>query len=1521
MTPDSSIAVPSSNSVDNPQFNVIASEPEPVDGLPSPKLKKIATDLIFNNLVELGKSLPNGSLPLHVADMKLPMRSLTSDTMYEMSFRKWFRHLMKTVVGGEEPESSPIDTHFDDDLMLQTNELEVPFSELSDWDNYYYSEELLLNYYKRLPKSHKDFLCNVRSDDILNVLCEEDLHINLKGIKSICNTDHMNALYQDIYDLYLVGKALEKLPTSKRIAKQNSVINLFSRIDSDRNLLDNLTEKLLPFIQKSFLRSNSHTELNRLFLSAEMAVLDVQPVCSIKDEFILSLAYLDWLFSLPPALPLSSLQTGQLSTIRASNVDALFSKLTMYMIQNITFSVPPIDELNTSIHPLFVWFLSSGIFNGYAFITEWSSPTLATLSPLTPEDYTVLCLNNCVTIDLVPEVRRKTEREVEEIAEVDVDTDTSIVIVSGYHWRKAVADAIMTHEMLEFLEKNPFINQSPYKDIVEAFPPVQDIIGRDLQTQLAVMQRSILPLSSEIIFIRMLLENIYLVGPQPSSTAMKRRTYAYSYVPYEILTFLSPSPTPGLYWDQSMYILIRHVLDYIIVRDVNKGAVYSAVYSRFMQFYEQCLKEVSSCQNKSPKQLDDIFEAQLNDLFNLEIFKEKFYFKQLPQSQSLTIPANAGRYFSTLIVRGVLSRLPAHSKVLIKLLLHIAISFMVYLRVITDYQLYVNTPEPPVSNPSTTFSRMMAYLSHTPSWRLFLLVVDSFAKFLGSGQLKAHVLDMFLVTHMNYKDCVDTFELDSAFEEDSVLSPEAAKDAQDLTKLILTRTLQIFYTQFMREEAQWAIQKGVPERKLDGLVHILHSSHPIIFYLYNLTVLLRAHEQDSTKPVISKSIPFSDLPYVVKYLQNLLPDIKFYKQVAGPHNREPCIYAVSASKTLIVPLPLPLDGSNKASVRFAYRISQSASTNKDGASLNEDTSSRWSVLKEVQQSWTCIYLRHKSIYTLDPIREENLAIYLLYRVVYNMVICRAHGNISVIEKILTSKVLPDKYLHNSQLFNPIDFAYIRKYIAESNRLADELELRVQRTYKSCSLGILDLFSQSLLPVAVDFTFKDCIRSAVLRTLMLRLITLFDADLATLDFSPLWANSHSKEDASVLPKSIQEEPYVFGGELITQHASDNTAADIGSKTEDPRDNVGNAILERNNDTSKSLPSDENYSVTDDDVLSITVVLDSIQSLHKADLPSLVFKHFARCSQPYFAPQWNLNSIDPALLTLHQQQRLSLKSLLFPGFYLPHELSLILTTVSELSQTRYIVGLEDTDYTPVAISFALLIQHFISHLSAGDLLLLLVACTGAPICHVFSNKLYLEMCLQYPIFHQLLSTRILEDILAYLPENLFELLGLNLEYVDPIIYLHDDDPNTVADLTTDQQELLELMARAIGLHPSNVTLLRLLPGGACSFFNSLKATCGSLPKVAVIVAEQGIPDSLTISLPDSQHSEVISLKDVSFRDLTNRINGLLASGLSGKHVAAYLDLKNLEAKSFRCACPQDLTFVYNVLQILAVCSMYR
>ncbi|ESU36405.1 Hypothetical protein DHA2_152204 [Giardia duodenalis] len=1528
MNPDSPIAVPFSTPLDNPQLNIVASEPEQVDRLPSPKLKKIAADLIFNNLVELDKSVPSGSQHLHDTDMKLPMRSLTSDTMYEISFRKWFKHLMRTVVGGEKQELSPINAHFDDGMMLQTNELGTPSGELSDWGTFYYSEKLLLTYYKRLPKSHKDFLYSVRSDDVLSVLYEEDLHINLKGVKSLRDMGHMLPLYQEIYEVYIIEKALEELPVSKRPKEKSFVMDLFSRINSGRNLLDNLTEKLLPFIQKSILRSNSHTELNRLFLSAEMAVLDAQPVCSIGDEFILSLAYLDWLFSLPPTLPLSSLQTGQLSTIRASNVDALFSKLVMYMIQNITFSVPPIDELHTSIHPLFIWFLSSGIFNGYSSIADWSSPTLATLSPLTLEDYAALCLTNCVTTDLGTEVRLRAETEVKKAAEAeaeaetDTDTNTNIVMISGYYWRGAAADAVMTHELLEFLEKNPFINQSPYKDVIEAFPPVKNIIGRDLQTQLTVVQRSILPLSSEVIFIRILLESIYLVGPQPSYTATKRRTCAYSYVPYEMLTFLSPSSAPGLHWDQSIYILIRHVLDYIIVRDVNKGLVYSAIYNRFMQFYEQCLKEVSNCQNKSPEQLDDIFEAQLNDIFNLEIFKEKIYFKQSPQSQPLAIPANASRYFSTLIVRGVLSRLPAHSKVLVKLLLHIAISFMVYLRVITDYQLYVNTPEPPMSDPSTTFSRMTARLSHTPSWRMFLLVVDSFARFLASGQLKVDVLDMFFITHMNYKDCVDTFELDSVFEEDAVISPEAAKNAQDLTKLILTRTLQIFYTQFMREEAQWAIQRGVPTRKLDQLVHILHSSHPVIFYFYNLTVLLRAYEQDSTKPIISKSIPSSDLPYVVKYLQSLLPDVKFYKQIAGPHDVESCIYAVSAAKTLIVPLPLPLDGSNKASARFAYRISQAQSTpeNKDSMPL-EDISSRWSVLKEVQQSWTCIYLRHKSIYTLDPIREENLAIYFLYRVVYNMVICRAHGNISVIEKILTSKVLPDKYLHNNQLFNSIDFAYIRKYIAESNRLADELELRVQRTYKSCSLGILDLFSQSLLPVAVDFTFKDCVRSAVLRALMLRLITLFDADLSTLDFSPFWAKSPSKKDASVLPRDIQEEPYVFGGDLIMQHSSDNTAEEVDSKIESHRDDVGSTTLEENSVTPSSFPSNEDHPVASDDVLSLAVVLDSLQSLHKADLPSFVFKHFAQCSQPYPAPQWNLNFVDPTLLAFHQQQSLSLKCLLFPGFYLPHELSLLLTAISELGQARYIVGLEDADYTPVAISFALLVQCFVSHLSAGDLLLLLIACTGASICHTFSNKLYLEMCLQYPIFHQLLSTRILEDILAYLPENLFELLGLSLEYVDPMAYLRRDDANTATDLTADQQELLELMARAIGLHPSCVTLLRLLPGGVCSFFDSLKATCGSFPKIAVIVAKQGIPDSSTVSVPNSQHGEVISLKDVPFRDLIDRINGLLASGLSGRHVAACLGLKNLEADLSRNACLQNLAFVYSALQILVVCSMYR
>lgn len=191
MNPDSPIAVPSSTPLDNPQLNIVASEPEQVDRLPSPKLKKIAADLIFNNLVELDKSVLSGSQHLHDTDMKLPMRSLTSDTMYEISFRKWFKHLMRTVVGGEKPEFSPINAHFDDGMMLQTNELGTPSGELSDWGTFYYSEKLLLTYYKRLPKSHKDFLYSVRSDDVLSVLYEEDLHINLKGVKSLRDMGHM----------------------------------------------------------------------------------------------------------------------------------------------------------------------------------------------------------------------------------------------------------------------------------------------------------------------------------------------------------------------------------------------------------------------------------------------------------------------------------------------------------------------------------------------------------------------------------------------------------------------------------------------------------------------------------------------------------------------------------------------------------------------------------------------------------------------------------------------------------------------------------------------------------------------------------------------------------------------------------------------------------------------------------------------------------------------------------------------------------------------------------------------------------------------------------------------------------------------------------------------------------------------------------------------------------------------------------------------------------------------------------
>ena len=1452
---------PPNTSVTDYHHDNVGTESDQVDDPPSPKLRRATSDLIFDNLIELGRSTPNRYHSFYDADIKLPMRSVANDIMYELTFRKWFKHLMKTVVGGEELELPSISTHFDDYGMTRSPGLELPSDELSGWDTCYYSEELLLNYYKSLPKSRKDFLSNIQAEDVLSILYEEGLHINLKEIKAAYNADHMQSLYCDLYDLYIVGKALEGRPEPEKAVEQSSIVGLFSRIDPNRNLIDNLVIKLSPFVQKSFLHSNYHTELSRLFLSAEMTILDNQPICSIKDEFTLSLAYLDWLFSMPPVLPLSSLQTGQLSTIRAANLDALFSKLTMYMIQDITFSVPPIDELHTHINPLFVWFITSGVFDGYTSITRWSSPALATLSSLTSEDHDALHLH----------IQRKASREDEKEGKVDTDTDSSIVIVSGYNWRQVASDAIMAHELLEFLEKNPSIDQSPYKDIINAFPPIQNIIERDLQTQLTTVQRSLIPLSSEIIFIRTLLEGIYLVGPTPSATVEKRRTRAYSYVPYEMLTFLTPASTPGLYWDQSIYILIRHVLDCIIVRDVNKGVVYSAIYSRFLHFYEQHLKESSTCQHQSFEQLDDIF--------NLDLFTQKVYFKQAPQSTSLNISANAGKYFSTLIVRGVLSRLPAHSKLLIKLLLHIAISFMIYLRILADYELYINTPKPPVLDPSTTFSMMEAHLSHIPSWRMFLLVIDSFTRFLASGQIQVDIPNMFFISYMTYKDCLDISELDSAFGEDLEISAEASEDAQALVKLILMRTIQIFYTQFMREEAHWAIQRGIPEHRINKFVSILHGSRPLTFYLYTITILLRTNDPDFIRPAISKIIPRSDVPCVARHLQYLLPDVKFYKQVAGSYSEDPCIYAVSAAKTLIIPLPLSHDNSNEDFTRFTHckPQSQSIQTDQIDASSDEDLNSRWLTLKEVQQSWTCIYLRHKSIYTLDPIREENLAVYLLYRVVYNMVVCRAHGHISLIEKILTSKVLPDKYLYENPLFTPTDFASIRRYIDESNKLADELALCVQRTYNSCLTDALDLFSQSLFPVSVDLTFKDCIRNAVLRALLLRLITMFDADLATLDFSPLWNRPHPKAQVSESVLDTQKEPYVFGGESITQPLLDGS------------------------------------------ILDTSIALDSTKLSYKIEFLSFTFKSFAYCSRPYLAPQWNINTVDSILLTLHQQQGLSLKYVLFPGFYLPHELSLLLVNVAEIIRARYVVGLEEAKYTPTAISFALLVHRSAAHLSAGDLLLMLVACTGVSICPNFSNGLYLEMSLRYPIFHQILSTRILEDILAYLPENFLELLGLSLSYVSPLDYLREDYSDTIVNLSADQQELLEAMIRAVGLHPSCITLFKLIPDEIGFFFDGLKYSYGSMSKVAVITAKQNMPDSLEIPLPNSTRTKIISLKDASLRDLINSIGELLTSGLSGGHIAAYLGLTNLESTSSKYASPQDIAFVYNVLQMLVICSM--
>lgn len=1527
MNPAPSATISLSTATNSAQITIIGSDIHQVGGSLSLELQKITNDLFFDNIIDLGKYVPHGFQHLKDTDINLPMRSAINDIKYEMSFRKWFRLLMKVVVGGEEPESSSKFLEYWHGNVIKNGELWLPLGDLSDWDTSYYSEELLLKYYQSLPKSRKDFLCNIQPDDVLSVFSEQGVRINMREIKASSNTDHVKPFYQDIYNLYLAGKESEALPESERTANQTPIMNIFSRIDANRSLIDNLSNRILSAVQKNFLQSNSHTEINGLILSAEMSILDSQPVCSIKDEFTLSLAYLDWLFSLPPILPLNSAQGGQLSTIRASNADALFSKLFMLLSQDITFSVPPIDELNTFINPLFIWFISSGIFNGYATVTEWSSPTLATLSMLTPDDYRALHMNYSRYNSMVSRTKTKEDDDIgaDTNTNTNPDENSDISIISGYYSYEMINTNMTIEHIIEFFTKNPFVKKSPYMEVIKMYPPIQDIIGRDLQTQLSAMQRSIYHLSSETMFIRLLLENIYIVGSVPSGAAEKKTSCAYTYIPYEMLTFLSPAPTPGLYWDQSIYILIRHILDYIIIRDVNKGVVYSTAYSRFMQFYEQFLKEASNSQNKSYEQLDDIF--------NLDIFTKKIYFKQAPRSQPLNIPANAGKYFSTLIVRGVLSRLPAHSKLLIKLLLHIAVSFMVYLRVLADYELYVTTPKPLPAEPSTTFHAMKAHLSHTPSWRMFVLVVDSLARFLASGQIKTDILNMFLITHMNYKDCLDTFELDSAFEEDTEISPEAAGDAQDLIRLILTRTIQIFYTQFMREEVHWAIQKGVPERKINKLVYILHSSHPVVFYFYNITILLHTQEPDSVGPAVSKTIPLSDLPYVVKYMQCLVPDIKFYKQVAGTDEDDPCIYAVSVAKTLIVPLPLPLDDSNKGSSRFSYHAqqsqeqSQSSSIDKGSASVSKDTESRWLVLKEIQQSWTCIYLRHKRVYTLNSTRGENLAVYLLYRVVYNMIACRAHGHVSVIEKILTSKVLPDRYLHNNPLFSSMDFAHIRRYIAESNKLADELELRVQGTYKSCSTGALDLFSQGLLPFNVNFTFKECVRSAVLRLLILRLMAMFDTDLTTLDFSPLWDSTHPKKSAPEPTDDTQREPYVFGGESIVQSVVDNSTVEIDSWGESRRMTVDGAVLDHDHCASSLLPSEENHqrkpvslpSITDSNAMDMTIVADSVQSLHKADILSFILKNHAHCTKLYLTPQWNIYSVDTALLALHQQQGLVLKYMLFPGFYLPHELSLLLATISEITRARYTVGLDATKYTPIAISFALLTHHLAAHLSAGDLLLMLIVCTGASICNSFSNNLYIEMSLRYPIFHQILSTRVLEDILTYLPENFLERLGLSLEYVDPLTYLRRSGSNTIDDLTADQQELLEVMAQATGINPSYITLLRLIPNCADSVFNDITNMHELLPRIAIIVTKQGMPDSLEVPTPNSTDTNVISLKDASLTDLVKQISSLLACGISVRHVAIYFGLRNLEVASPGYACQQDIALIYNILQTLVICNM--
>lgn len=1525
MNPTSSTTVPLNKTTDNDNLDTFEADINPVDRLPSSELQNITNDPFFDSLIESDKYVSRGPQDLKGAEISLPMRSSINDIKYEASFRRWFRRLMKTVVGGEEPETSSAEAQYSDSNIIQNGELWFPSCDLSDWDTCYNPEELFSKYYQSLPKSRKEFLHDIQSADVLSILFETGVHINMRDIKAHPNTDHMKPLYNDLYDLYLEGKKLENLPKVKKAGEQPPVMGLFSCMDLTKELVSNLSDKILSSIQKMFLQSNSHTEISRLVLFAEMSILDSQPLCSIKDEFILSLAYLDWLFGLPPVLPLNSTLAGQLSTIRASNVDALFAKLSMFLSLDITFPVPPIDELNTSISPLLAWFVSSGIFSGYSTADEWSSPALATLSALTPDEYQVLHIDCCKNYSMARKTKSKDGDNINTGADTNECPD--IAIVQGYYAYETICSDTTIEDLSEFSTNDPSIGKSPYKDVIEIYPPIDDIIGRDMQAQLSTTQRSIYPLSSETMFIRLLLENIYLVGSIPYDTP-KKKSQAYTYVPYEMLAFLSQAPDTGLYWSQSMYLLIRHVLDCIIVRDVAAGVVYSATYSRFMQFYEQLLKEVSNSQNKSPEQLDDMLEAHMNDIFNLDLFTKRVYFKQAHQHQSLNLPANAGKYFSTLIVRGVLSRLPAHSKLLIKLLLHISISFMVYLRVLTDYELYVTTSKKPSTTSSSTFHAMKDHLSHTPSWRMFILVVNSLARFLASGQIKADIFNMFFITRMNYKDCLDAFELDSAFEEDTEISPEIANEAQDLIKLVLTRTIQIFYSQFMREEAYWAIHNGVPEHKIDRLVYILHSSQPITFYFYNIAVLLCKETLDSDKNDVSRTIPLSDLPYAIKYLQSMLPDIKFYKQTAGSNGKYPCIYAVSAARTLIIPLPLPLDDSNKDSSRFTYRMQQ----HEKLVPIDKDcTSSRWSVLREAQQSWTCIYLRHKNIYTLNSTREENLAAYLLYRVTYNMIACRAHGHVSVIEKILTSKPLPNKYLSDNPLFSSTDYAYIRKYIAESNKLADEMELRVQSIYKSCSTGSLDLFAQSLLPFNVNFTFKECIESAILRLLMLRLMAMFDTDLIALDFSPLWDNLHHNTNIHDPVENAEREPYVFGGESIIQHVLDNSTMKIASGEENRQPNIDGDVLPKNHQVISLLPSGEKHqsenqpqnhlSVTPNDIINVQQLLESTQSLQKIDVLSLIFTNYAHCTDPYPIPQWNLDSIDSSPLTLqHQQQRgLPLKYTLFPGFYLPQELSILLNIVSELTHARYTIGLDVSNYTQKIVSFMLLTHYFAAHLSAGDLLLMLTLFTGISISASFSNRLYIELSLRYPIFHQILSTRILEDILTYLPEDFLEQLGLSLCYIDSSTYLNNNKSDTIKDLTTDQQELLEIIVRSTGLNLSYINPFTLISVGEDSFSNSMENAHDLLPQIAVIVTKNGIPDSLEIPIPNSTNTNMISLKNTSLTDLIDQINRLSTSGISVSHVATCFGLENLETITTERMCPQDMVSIYNILQILAICNM--